>query len=218
MKAAQIRAALFALRDAEAIPFEKALAYAQQASKVTGIRPAFLLAILTQESALGKNVGSCYLSDTNTGAGVSTKSGNVFSNVMNPNRDVSSFLDITRSLGLDPMKTLISCPQSVGWGGAMGPAQFIASTWMLLKDRIAKALGVGIPNPWSPPDAFMASAMYLTDLGAYAGSYTGEKNAACRYYSGKSCSTKSINNTYGVQVMNKADTIQRTMIDPLQGL
>ena len=63
-QAAQIRAALFSLRDTAAIPFEKALQYANSASKATGIRPAFLLAILTQESALGKNVGTCYLSDT----------------------------------------------------------------------------------------------------------------------------------------------------------
>lgn len=219
-KAAQIRAALFSLRDAAAIPFEKALQYANTASKATGIRPAFLLAILTQESSLGKNVGSCYLSDTNTGAGVSVKSGAVFPNVMKPTRDVQPFLDITRSLGLDPMKTLVSCPipSAGGYGGAMGPAQFIASTWMLFKDRLVNALNVGIPNPWSPQDAFMASAMYLTDLGAYSGSYTGERNAACRYYSGKVCSTKSVNNAYGNQVMAKAETIQRTMIDPLQGL
>ena len=73
-RAAQIRAALFALRDVQAIPFEDALKFATAASNVTGVRPAFLLAILTQESALGANVGSCYLTNKDTGAGVSTKS------------------------------------------------------------------------------------------------------------------------------------------------
>jgi membrane-bound lytic murein transglycosylase B len=218
VKAAQIRAALFALRDAESIPFEKALQYANAAAKATGIRPAFLLAILTQESSLGKNVGSCYLTNANTGEGISVKSGKLFTNVMKPGRDVEPFINITKSLGMDYTKTLVSCPQSVGWGGAMGPAQFIASTWMLFKDRISNALGGAIPNPWAPQDAFMASSMYLTDLGAYAGSYTGERNAACRYYSGKSCGGNSVNSTYGNQVMAKADNIQRTMIDPLQGL
>src|SRR3989344_3813288 len=137
-QAAQIRAALFALRDAQAIPFGDALAFANASSKVSGVRPAFLLAILTQESALGANVGSCYLTDEQTGAGANAKTGSVFPNVMKPGRDVEPFLIITKSLGLDSKKTLVSCPQSVGWGGAMGPAQFIPSTWMLFKDRIAR--------------------------------------------------------------------------------
>lgn len=217
-KAAQIRAALFALRDTAAIPFEKALEYAQAASRSTGIRPAFLLAILTQESALGKNVGTCLLTNPQTGAGVSTKSGTLFPNVMKPGRDVEPFIQITKSLNLDYSKTLVSCPQSIGWGGAMGPAQFIASTWMLFKDRIASALGVQTPNPWEPKHAFMASAMYLADLGASTQVYSAERNAACRYYSGRPCDPKTINITYGTQVMAKAVTIQETMINPLQGL
>lgn len=214
-KAAEIRTALFSLRDSAAIPFGDALKYAQEAQRSTGIRPAFLLAILTQESALGKNVGSCYLTDPTTGAGVSVKSGTTFPNVMKPTRDVGPFIDITKSLGMDYAKTLVSCPiaGAGGWGGAMGPAQFIASTWMLFKDRIAKAIGVGTPNPWNPEHAFMASSMYLTDLGAANGSYTGEVRAACKYYGsgGSTCS-------YGTQVMTKAYNIQKTMIDPLQGL
>ncbi|MDB5258986.1 MAG: hypothetical protein JWO73_194 [Candidatus Taylorbacteria bacterium] len=217
-KAAEIRAALFALRDSKAIPFEDALAYATLASKQTGIRPAFLLAILTQESALGKNVGSCYLTNQASGEGVSSKSGTVYPNVMKPGRDVGPFVEITGALGLDPSKTLVSCPQSVGWGGAMGPAQFIASTWMLFKNRIATATGSSYPNPWNPRDAFMASAIYLTDLGALGSSYTGEQNAACKYYSGSSCSKSSLIRSYGTSVMSHADTIQRTMIDPLQGI
>jgi membrane-bound lytic murein transglycosylase B len=217
-RAAEIRAALFSLRDADSIPFEQALQFATVASSKTGVRPAFLLAILTQESALGKNVGSCYLTDPKTGAGASVKSGNTFPNVMKPGRDVEPFIVITKSLGRDPYKTLVSCPQSIGWGGAMGPAQFIASTWMIFKDRIANAVGKKIADPWNPMDAFMASAIYLSDLGANAQTYTAERNSACRYYSGRACDPASINITYGTQVMIKADNIQRTMIDPLQGI
>lgn len=217
-KAAEIRAALFALRDTAAIPFGQALEYANEAAQRTGIRPAFLLAILTQESALGKNVGSCYLTDPNTGAGVGVKSGSTIANVMKPTRDVQPFLQITKELGMDPYKTLVSCPQSIGYGGAMGPAQFIPSTWMIFKDRIAKMIGVDMANPWRAKDAFMASAIYLTDLGAVAGSFTGERNAACRYYSGSACAPGSINETYGNQVISKAYNIQETMINPLQGL
>jgi membrane-bound lytic murein transglycosylase B len=217
-RAAQIRAALFSLRDTAAIPFDKALQFANKASASTGVRPAFLLAILTQESALGKNVGSCYLGNTTTGAGVSVKTGNAVANVMKPGRDVEPFTTLMRELGRDPLKTLVSCPQSVGYGGAMGPAQFIPSTWALFRSRLERALGKSVPDPWEPQDAFVASATYLGDLGASSGSYTAERNAACRYYSGKPCAPRSINMTYGTQVMQKAQTIQETMINPLQGV
>jgi membrane-bound lytic murein transglycosylase B len=218
-RAAQIRAALFQLRDANPIPFGDALKYAQAAAAKTGVRPAFVLAILTQESALGANVGSCYLTNASTGAGINKKSGASVSNVMKPGRDVEPFLTIVKALGGDPYKQVVSCPQSVGWGGAMGPAQFIASTWVLFEDRIASNLGIsGIPDPWNPAHAFMASSIYLGDLGASAGTYSAERNAACRYYSGKACSASSLVASYGNSVISKADMIQRTMIDPLQGL
>jgi peptidoglycan hydrolase CwlO-like protein len=66
-KAAAIRAALFSLRDSAAIPFGTALQYANQAARRTGVPAAFLLAVLTQESNLGQNVGSCYLTNFTTG-------------------------------------------------------------------------------------------------------------------------------------------------------
>lgn len=212
----EILTALFNLRDTSAIPFSKALEYANFASKQTGIRPAFLLAILTQESNLGANVGSCYVTNFDTGAGVSSKSGKTFSNVMKPTRDIKPFVEITASVGRDPYKTLVSCPiGNYGYGGAMGPAQFIPSTWNLMKGRIATALGVKTADPWSPKDAFMASAIYLTDLGAGTQTYTSEKTAACRYYGGGTACT-SVTSTYGEQVMTKAANIQTNMIDPLQ--
>jgi hypothetical protein len=213
----EILSALFNLRDTSAIPFSKALEYANLASSKTGIRPAFLLAVLTQESNLGANQGSCYVTNMETGSGVSSK-GTIFKNVMKPTRDIKPFIEITSSVGRDPYKTLVSCPfGSVGYGGAMGPSQFIPSTWQLLKNRIATALGVKTADPWSPKDAFMASAIYLTDLGAGGQTYTSERNAACKYYSGRSCdSKKPANSFYGDQVYAKATNIQKNMIDPLQ--
>ncbi len=99
---AEILSMLFNLRDTGAIPFGKALEYANQAAKLTGIRPAFLLAIITQESNLGTDQGSCYLTNQTTGAGVSSRSGKVFPNVMKPSRDVNPFILITTGAGRDP--------------------------------------------------------------------------------------------------------------------
>ncbi len=205
--------ALFSLRDAGSIKFRDALLYANNANDKTGVGTAFILAILTQESNLGQNTGSCYVTDMQTGSGVSSKSGKVFSNVMKPSRDVPPFIEITTALGRDPNKTLISCPIPgvAGYGGAMGPAQFIPSTWKGIKSRVASKLGISSPDPWNPRDAIMASATFLEDLGAKDGSYSSQIKAACRYYGtgGSSCS-------YGKSVMAKMTNIQQKMIDPLQ--
>lgn len=206
-EANRIRNALFALRDTGAIKFEDAVAYAKAAGAASGVRPAFILAILQQESNLGSNVGSCYLSNAETGAGIRISSGAAVSNLMKVSRDVQPFLRITKALGKDPFKTRVSCPLSIGFGGAMGPAQFIPSTWQIFEDRIAKANGGGVANPWNAKDAFTASALYLGDLGAKAKTAASERNAACRYYSGASCGTRG-NTTYGDQVMARAIKLQ----------
>ncbi len=202
-RANKIRAALFQLRDAKAISFGTALEYANEAEAKTGVSPAFLLAIITQESNLGTDTGSCYLTNFDTGAGISSKSGKIFSNLMRP-RDVPIFLDVVNSLGLDPYKTLVSCPVgNSGYGGAMGPAQFIASTWMGIKAKLAAALGISNPDPWEPRHAFIASAIFLSELGANNKSYSSEIKAACKYYGtgGSTCA-------YGRNVMKKISDIQ----------
>lgn len=219
-RAAQIRAALFALAGGTAaIPFGQALDYATVAQKSTGVRPAFLLAILTQESNLGANVGSCLLSSLETGDGVGKNTGTAFEKVMKAPRDTMPFQTITNRLGRDWQITPVSCPTGAryyagrGFGGAMGPSQFSPSTWELFKGRIGAMLGVAADqaDPWNPQHAFTASAIYVSDLGASAQSYSSEIRAACKYYGsgGSTC-------TYGKQVMSKAQDIQLNMIDPLQ--
>lgn len=192
LQADKIRSALFSLAGiSQKIEFGTALDYANEVKSKLGIDPAFLLAILTQESNLGANVGQCYLTNPDTGEGVGKNTGKVFSNVMKPSRDVPPFLEITNALGFNAFETAVSCPIAgvAGWGGAMGPAQFIPSTWKLFEDRLKDILG-HFANPWNPKDAFMASGMYLTDLGATGTSVSAQNKAACRYYGsgGSSCS------------------------------
>jgi membrane-bound lytic murein transglycosylase B len=208
-KAAAIRAALFPLRDAGSIQFGDALRYAQSAGAKTGVRPALILAFLSQESNLGANVGQCYLKDDVTGAGVGKNTGTPFAKVMKPDRDVAPFIALSKRLGFDPHSQVVSCPQSVGYGGAMGPAQFIPSTWVLFEARIAAATGNAVPNPWGAQDAIMANALYIADLGAGAGGYTAESEAACHYFSGSSCSASALVAGYGRSVVAKADAYQK---------
>ena len=204
-KANEIRAKLFKLAGGgAAIPFGTALTYAQSASVKTGVSPAFVLAILTQESSLGANVGKCYVTDLNSGTGKNVAGTKTYSNVMKAPRDTVPFIEILNKLGYSSEKTVVSCPIAgvAGYGGAMGPAQFIPSTWKIFEDRLKDALGHEA-NPWLPEDAFTASAMYLGDLGAGSGTYSGEIKAACKYYGsgGTTCS-------YGRSVMKLKDGIQ----------
>jgi peptidoglycan hydrolase CwlO-like protein len=212
-KAAAIRAALFPLRDASAISFGVALQYAQQAEKSTGVDPALALAILTQESNLGTNVGQCYLTNDSTGAGVGKNSGKVFANVMAPNRDVPPFLALGLALGFDPHRQVVSCPiaSAGGWGGAMGPAQFIPSTWALYAKKVAAANNVAIANPWDPKDAITAMSYLLADNGAAGSGYTAEYNAAARYYAGWNGPSTTAGRAYASQVMAKVASIQQNI-------
>ena len=108
---------------------------------------------------------------------------------------------------------------SRGYGGGMGPSQFIPSAWELFKDQVGSALGIpgDAANPWNAQHAFMATAIYMQQLGAVSGSFTAERNAACKYYSGSSCSStrRPPNLSYGNSVMSIAQNIQTSMIDPL---
>jgi peptidoglycan hydrolase CwlO-like protein len=221
-----IRSALFDLRDAGGISFAKALEYATYASTKTGVRPAMILAILSQESDLGKNIGSCYVSNLTTGDGVGKNTGTPFQRVMyaplpgstsNRPNDTAFFEKITNSLGLVWATTPVSCPPGAtyyvgrGFGGGMGPSQFIPSTWQGFIPRLQKSLGVSLPNPWDPKHAITATAMYISDLGAGLQTYTAERNAACKYYSGAACTPgrKPANTFYGDQVIAKAEKFQK---------
>ncbi len=199
------------------IKFEDAVEIAKGVASQTGVRAAFTLAILWQETRIGKLKGGCYLRDINTGDGVYIKTGNRAPKTMKPTRDVGKFLDIISSLKqagklqTDEYHTPVSCcmiqnGSYFGWGGAMGPAQFIASTWMLYKSEIEKKTGDGPANPWNVRDAFFANSLYLRDLGATAQTYEKEMYAALRYFG---CTSAWCRTNYGNPVMNVTSCFQQ---------
>ena len=207
-QAASIRAALFGLRDSAAIPFGTAYQYAKEASAKTGVRAALTLAVLRQETNLGENVGQCLLTNSpNKGDGKGKNTGRAFAKVMKPDRDVDPFLAITAELGINPFSQVVSCPQSVGYGGAMGPAQFIPSTWMLYKNRLANVTGQNPPDPWSARTAIFATALLMADNGADGGTAAEERKAALKYFAGSNWS-KPANAIYGTRVMEYAASYQ----------
>lgn len=180
--AGQIRAELFSLAGGGgAIPLPTAIAYAKTASQITGVRPALILAILKQESNLGSNTGACLMTDLTTGDGKGKNTGRIFTGVMKVPRDTVPFKSIMDALGRDWTTTAVSCPQPGGYGGAMGPTQFIPSTWIGYQSRIKSALGVAATDPWNNLHAIVATGLFLADRGAAGGNADTERAAAARY-------------------------------------
>jgi len=200
--ASQIRARIFRLLGGGQMTFEEAYKFAKFAEQRTGVRAALILAVLDRESALGRNVGQCtYHTAMAPGPPNSTRD------------DVTPFLAITKKLGLDPEATLVSCPivADGAYGGAMGPAQFIPTTWVTYESRIEAVTGSRPASPWRNLDAFVASGLYLKD----SGGATNELAAAARYYCGGNWQRSVCMNVYGAAVINRAAQIQKD-IDVLE--
>lgn len=204
-RAAEIRNRIYELFNAgKQIDFGQAVDIAKWATGLTGVRSALLLAILTQESNLGKNVGTC-----NRAGDPEEKSWKV---IMKPTRDQAPFEKITAELGLNIDTTPVSCPmhdkngKQIGWGGAMGPAQFIPSTWMGYKNKVSALSGKTSANPWDIRDAFLASAIKLKSDGAN-GTEDSEWKAALRYFSG------SVNLTFRFYADNVLATAKKYQAD-----
>ncbi len=207
--AAQLRAALFDLAGGGGrIPFPEAVRLAKFAGQKTGVSPAFILAILEQESEYGANIGQCTYDEIRNGRAA-----------MGPG-SVPVFKVMADVLGFDISTQKVSCPLSYGWGGAMGPSQFIPSTWALYggyvntgddvyvydssKDSLRQLLGINTPSsPFRNQDAFMATSLLMRDNGASAGGYQAEWTAAIRYYSGWNGISNPRNHFYGDQVMQR---------------
>jgi hypothetical protein len=117
---------------------------------------------------------------------------------------------------MNPDTTPVSCPFASGGGEEQWDLlNLFQQHGKCIKLRIAKALGALVQQIHGiQPHAVIATALYMKDLGAAAQTYTTERNAACRYYSGRSCSGS--NEFYGNSVMNIATKLQKD-IDFLNG-
>jgi len=171
---------------------EDAYKHAKFAADRTGVRPAFLLAVLKQESSWGTNVGKGMWKKDMRAA------------------DQKAFIQICDELNVDPDQMPVSKKPSYGWGGAMGPAQFLPTTWLSYKDKVASLTGHNPPSPWDIDDAFTAAALKLANAGANQRTADEEWKAAMVYFAGNNWG-KPVYGFYGDSVMELAGVIQEQL-------
>lgn len=196
------------------LKFGEALVLVRVSEAKIGIRAAFVLAILTQESGMngiiGSNLGRCFYNTT-----WGNKAGTVMSAAQKP-----SFLALMKGIGRDPNTTPVSCPISKDgqYGGAMGPAQFMPTTWWDIdtetgyQQRVGAVTGNVPASPFTNVDAFTGTALYLSDglqgcKATYSSQYNQEACAAAKYYAGGNW--KKHMNGYGASVAKRAASFQK---------
>ena len=220
----EIRNRIFRTVGGTEMTFEEALRLIIPFEEKIGVEAALVLGVLTQESAIdgviGRNLGRCTYNQS-----ASNRSGTVMSDSQKP-----SFLAITKELGINPNTTPVSCPipRDGSYGGAMGPSQFMPSTWWDIsngygyKKRVAKVLGVSAPSPFVNLDAFVGTMLYLSDARDMCAGPKGFSSTsdiwsctAAKYYSGLQSRGSRLAKhmkrpySYGYKVAKRAQSFQK---------
>lgn len=187
---AQLKEQLYVISGlAKGIDLGDAYNMASNISQKTGLDPLFLMAILKVESDWGGNIG-----------------GGSWRKDMKPS-ERDAFIKITKKLGYDPDKMPVSAAPSYGWGGAMGPAQFLPRTWLENELSIINITGHNPPDPWTLEDAFAAAAIKLSRDGASSQTRNTEWKAAMIYFAGSRWNNPAYS-FYGDRVMDVKEIIK----------
>ncbi len=210
-----LRAQLYDLQSlGQKIEVDDAFSAAKLIGSKIGVRPAFLLGILKVESDLGKNTGSGNWE--NDMYGCYMRLSKIYLSreahyIKRANTEKDAFFSIVNRLNLDPMSVKVSREPYYGCGGAMGPAQFIPSTWLAYESRVSGVLGHYPPDPWNLTDAMTAMAVKVSDIpGVIGGNRDSEYEAAGRYLGGTNWKTKGLS-FYPERVMLYAELYEKEL-------
>ncbi len=188
----QLRNQIFQLEsNGKSVKFTDAVDAARFAEKATGVEAPLLLGIMSQESGLGRNVGQC-----------------VYEGNMNPEQ-YGVFFDIMDDLKKDPKSVRVSCkPQTYsGWGGAMGPGQFIPSTWAAYKPQV-ESITHRSADPWEITDAMIAIGLYVKAHGGSTMENASTRGAVGQFFAGSNWQNYP---WYVDQVYSKAQIFKEQM-------
>jgi len=146
-------------------------------SYVPDLSVAYLLGNAYRESSFKREAGKCHMNDEKTNM---------------KTEDKNALKKIAAELNLEPETLPLSCAGKIGHGGAMGPAQFMPTTWWggtgntsapnSYKSKVEAKTGDKPANPWDFRDAFLASALFLQEHGANKKDVDSEKKALASYY------------------------------------
>ena len=106
---------------------------------------------------------------------------------------------LARIVGGSIDEVRVSCSFGVGHGGAIGPMQFLPTTWEDKRDKATR-------NPWDITDALTVGALKLKADGGITNPY----QAACKYF-GK-CSFGGVD--YATQVVGTMNSIKEQGVCP----
>lgn len=213
----EIRNRMFKTVGGLELRFEDALKLIRPYESIIGVESALVLAVLTQESAIdgviGSNLGRCTYNQP-----AKNTAGTVMSNSQK-----ESFLALINELGMNPDTTPVSCPiyADGAYGGAMGPSQFMPNTWWDVntgfgyKKRVGKVLGKSTPSPFTNLDAFVGTALYLSDARSscekkFTNKFEIWSCSAARYYAGGNYAKHMTSKySYGYKVAERAFGFQK---------
>jgi len=144
---------------------------AKDMAKKVKIRPAFLIAIFSQETDIGREKGGCYLDADQRHIYPSNGSCN----------NIVKLKEIAQKFSLDYKKIPFSCCR-YECGGAIGFFQFLPCVWAGYENAARSITDHNTPSPWNLCDSMAAAASKLSSDGASSLDRRGEIKASARYF------------------------------------
>ncbi|HEX7586261.1 MAG TPA: lytic murein transglycosylase [Patescibacteria group bacterium] len=174
------------------------------ASNATGIRKEFLQAELIVETGYGTFTGGCRYNDTK----------NLRMRTTDKNEFLKIAAELEKAYGGNYKNKKLSCTPKrngvfFGYGGAMGVAQFMPTTWVGYKSKISAKTGSSPADPWDLADGITGMAIKLATGGAT--SKNGEFGASMLYYCGSTNPSPASRKT---SCRNYASLVQKYSKDP----
>ena len=183
----------------------------------TGVRAALILAMLYHESGLAQFPGSGNYPNSfccSRSSWWQTNNCNKFEDIWKGlTGSINGIYSGTRLDGTPFSYTMYNVPVSAAGyiggvyncGGAMGPAQAMAFSWLQYAAEVKLITGKSAVSPWNYTDAFVFAAIHMKKRGgADSQKCENERTAVCNYWGDTGCRNY---NSYATSVLQRANGI-----------